>query len=140
MMLWPLPKRTRIALSTINAQSLGVRYARPCSAEDKVERSSSIGLDMARISAPIRTEQPTVTRRPTTGLDRDYQKTSRPRVDQVASFRFCSFNELRIRSPGNDAKPILNSRKDTPHNTASTRRGPMATPEGVEPPTLRSEV
>src|ERR1700704_5205022 len=95
MMLWPLSKRTRIALSTINAQSLGVRYASPSSAEDRVERSSSIGLDMARKLSSDPNRAPTVTRRPTTGLDTDYQKTSRPRVDQVASSRVCEFTKGR---------------------------------------------
>src|ERR1700674_244041 len=116
MMLWPLSKRTRIALSTINAQSLGVRYARPCSAEDRVERSSSIGLDMARKLSPDPSTAPTVTGRPTTGLDRDYQKTSRSNIDQVASLRVCSFTKepnffgaraerIANEVPGNDTKP-----------------------------------
>src|ERR1700694_2446500 len=106
-MLWPLSKRTRIALSTINAQSLDVRYARPYSAEDRVERSSSIGLDMAR-SDPNRA--PTVTRRPTTGLHRDYQKTSRPRVDQVASLS-CCFTKGRQLFPGNAERMANQVRK-----------------------------
>src|SRR5258708_3977603 len=107
MMLWLLSKRTRIALSTINAQSLGVRYARPSLADDRVERSSSIGLDMAQKLSSDPNRAPTVTRRPTTGL---IQTTRRHvgRADQLASLRVCEFtkghqlfsrhgpNELRI--------------------------------------------
>src|ERR1700674_3149053 len=110
MMLWPLSKRTRIALSTINAQSLGVRYAKPCSAEDRVERSSSIGLDMARKLSSDPNRAPTVSRRPTTGLHRDYQKTSRPRVDQVASLS-CYFTKGRQLFPGNAERMANQVRK-----------------------------
>src|ERR1700730_4491700 len=128
MMLWPLSKRTRIALSTINAQSLAVRYAKPCSAEDRVERSSSIGLDMARKLSSDPNRAPTVTRRPTTGLHRDYQKTSRPRVDQVASFSCYGrrdANFFRARRTNCESGPemlrslFLNCRKDVPHRRAS---------------------
>src|ERR1700736_63947 len=95
MMLWPLSKRTRVALSTINAQSLGVRYAKPSLAEARVERSSSRGFDMARKLGSDPNRAPTVTRRPTTGLDTDYQNTSRPSVDQVASLGVCEFTKGR---------------------------------------------
>src|ERR1700730_613848 len=143
MMLWPLSKRTRIALSTINAQSLDVRYAKPYSAEDRVERSSSIGLDMAR-SDPNRA--PTVTRRPTTGLQRDYQKTSRPRVDQVASLS-CYFTKGRQLFPGTrrticeSAPEMIRRRSRVPGRTCDigelrlfTRRGQDGDPGGSRTP------
>src|SRR6266853_4850463 len=95
MMLWPLSKRTRIALSIINAQSLGVRYARACSAEVRVERSSSMGLGMVQKLSSDPNSAPRSGKTDNRARQRLPEDKS-PSVDQLASLRFAVESRGRV--------------------------------------------